>query len=304
MTQLGDFWLRLRAMGPADVVDILLVTILVYALLYSVRGTRAVQLLRGILLVLLMVMLFSRLVPLPTFSAIVSTLLPALVVAVPVVFQPELRRMMERLGRAGRFRARGVDGSGADATVTVVSVAARRLSESRCGALIVLERETGLDDLAERGVAMDAMASVDLILQLFHPNTPLHDGAIIIRSGRITSARVVLPLREAPLTNRQGLGTRHLAAISVSESTDALAIVVSEETGVISLARHGHLTRSLDEGALSRLLIQLLAAPVPSTAERLLGPLLKVAGGWPGGDVGRTPSGPSPDEGPTAGEGR
>jgi diadenylate cyclase len=271
-------------MGPADVLDILLVTSLIYGLLYSLRGTRAVQLLRGLLLVLLVVMVFSRVVPLPTFSAIVSTLLPALVVAVPVVFQPELRRAMERLGRAGRFRHRVVEGT-AGSIVSIVAVAARRLAESRHGALIVIERDTGLDDLAERGVRVDALASVDLILQLFYPNSPLHDGAVIVREGRIAAARVVLPLRDAPLSNRQGLGTRHLAAISVTDATDALAVVVSEETGVISLAQGGRLTRYLDEGELSRRLIPLLVTAQPTTAERLLAPFLRVAGGGPNGSV-------------------
>jgi len=283
LTELGDFWLRLRAMGPAEVLDILIVTGLIYALLYSVRGTRAVQLLRGILLVLLMVMLFSRLVPLPTFSTIVATLLPALVVAIPVVFQPELRRVMERLGRAGRLRYRPSDGGASGAIVTVVAMAARRLSEARHGALIVIERDTGLDDLAERGIKVDAAASVDILLQIFAPNTPLHDGAVIVAGGRVSAARVVLPLRDAPLGNRLGLGTRHLAAISVTEASDAVAVVVSEETGIISLAHGGKLTRRLDEGELSRRLVPLLVNEGPSPTERLFGSLFRATGTGGGG---------------------
>jgi len=272
MEQLGDLASYLLSIGPADLVDILLVASLLYAVLYVVRGTRAVELLRGILLLILVVFLFSQVARLRAFSWLVALLVPVFLVALPVIFQPELRRALERLGRAGLLRGRSVDGSAADNIVSIVSLAARQLSEARHGALIVLERETGLDDLAELGVALDAVATVDLLTQLFYPNTPLHDGAVIIRDGRIAAAGVVLPLSDSHAGDR-GFGTRHLAALSVTENTDAFAVIVSEETGTISLAREGALIRHLDEGELSRLLYRRFVTP-PSPAERLFAPLL------------------------------
>lgn len=269
-----DLAIRLGAMGPSDILDILLVSSLIFAVLYFVRGTRAVQLLRGILLMVLLVTFFSRLVRLPTFSSIVRASLPTLLLSIPIIFQPELRRVMERLGRAGRLRGRQGESTVADAMASIVALAAKRLSDAGHGALIVLERDTGLDDLAERGVALNADASVDLLAQLFYPNSPLHDGAVILSDGEVVAARVVLPIRDAPLLD-QSLGTRHLAAVSVSESTDALAVVVSEETGKISLAVAGRLLPDLDEGDLSRHLRQHLSQQ-PSPTGRLIGPLLRV----------------------------
>lgn len=300
MGSLGDFFIRLGAMGPADVLDILLVTALIFAVLYFVRGTRAVQLLRGILLVVLIVTLFSRLARLPTFSSIVRTALPALLISIPIIFQPELRRMMERLGRAGQIRGRPAEGGASDAVASIVALAARRLSERRYGALMVLERETGLDDLCERGVRLDAEASVDLLTQLFYPNTPLHDGAVILRDGRVVAARVVLPLGDVSLEDEH-LGTRHLAAASVSESTDALAVVVSEETGEISLAVSGRLITGLDEGTLSRRLRRDLAQPT-STAGRFLGPIFRATSFDLVGRSGGGSTTPAPEKADAAGD--
>jgi diadenylate cyclase len=275
MQQLQDLITYLEAMSVVDVIDIALVTGLISALLYAVRGTRAVQLLRGILLLVLVVFLFSQVLRLRAFGWLVSILLPALLITIPVVFQPELRRALERLGRAGVPLSRSGGSASPSAVVTVVALAARQLSELGYGGLIVLERATGLDDLAERGVRLDAEAGVDLLVQIFYPNTPLHDGAVIIRDGRVLAAGVVLPLGE-PRDESRGMGTRHLAALAVSEISDALAVVVSEETGTISLARDGQLHRSLDEGALSRLLYQYFVGP-PSTPGRLLTPWLHIA---------------------------
>jgi diadenylate cyclase len=207
------------------------------------------------------------------FSWLLEKILPALVVAVPVIFQPELRRALEQLGRARVFLAR--DDGGADSIVTVVSLAARRLAEQRHGALIVLEGGTGLGDLIERGVRLDAEASVELLTQIFYKNSPLHDGAVILRSGRIAAAGVVLPLGELRTgAAERGLGTRHLSALGLTEGTDALVVIVSEETGTISVARNGKLVRHLDEGELARLLYRWRTTP-SSPAERLLGPLLR-----------------------------
>jgi diadenylate cyclase len=271
LDQLHDLVTYLRAIRLVDVVDILLVAAVFYGLLYMVRGTRAVQLLRGILVLVLGVFLLSQVARLAAFSWLLAAVLPALLVAVPVIFQPELRRALEQLGRAGVFLYRtGVDPA-ADSVVTVVALAARRLSEQRFGALIVLERTTALGDLAERGTRLDAVTSVDLLSQIFVKNGPLHDGAVIIRDGRVAAAGVVLPLGELLPQHaaERGLGTRHLAALHVTELTDALAVVVSEETGTISLARDGNLIRHLDEGELARHLYRWYANPHRSQAQRI-----------------------------------
>jgi diadenylate cyclase len=156
--------------------------------------------------------------------------------------------------------------------VTVVSLAARQMAADRHGALIVLEHSVPLDEAVVRGVNLDAVASVELLRQIFQPNTPLHDGAVVIRGGRVAAAGVVLPLSETARDDRD-LGTRHLAARSVTETSDALAVVVSEESGTISLAREGELIRHLDDGELARLLYRWYVAPSPGPTERWLQPL-------------------------------
>lgn len=272
MEQLGDLGTYVLAMRTADFLDVALVGGLVFLLLYVVRGTRAVSLIRGILLLVLALFLVGQVAELQAFGYLARFMLPAIAIALPVIFQPELRRALERLGRAGLFLNWGTTPSGDDSIVTVVSLAARQLATDRCGALIVLERGAPLDDLLERGVALDAAASVELLRQIFYPNTPLHDGAVIIRRGRVAAAAVVLPLSDT-VAGDGDLGTRHLAAMSVTENSDALAVVVSEETCTISLARDGELIRNLDERELSRLLYRWYVAPAPSPTERWLVPL-------------------------------
>jgi diadenylate cyclase len=249
--QLADLGTYLRALQPVDLVDILLVAAFFYAALWLVRGTRAVQLIRGVLVLSLAFFLLSSFASLRGFHWLLEIMLPALLVAVPVIFQPELRRALEQVGRAGLIISREPEEMG---TVrSVVAVAARRLSEQRVGGLIVLEHNTALGDLVERGVRLDAEPSVELLVQIFVRNSPLHDGAVIIRGDRIAAAGVVLPIGELYGAGLPpGLGTRHLAALSLTETTDAEAVVVSEETGRIALARNGRLLTDLDEGALSR----------------------------------------------------
>jgi diadenylate cyclase len=244
-----------------DLADIALVTIMFYAVLYAIRGTQAVQMLRGLILVTFFAILVTPIV-LDEFTAfrwLISKTLTALLVAIPVILQPELRRALERLGRA----VQGMRLSSAQSmtrVVTGISRAAGELSERQYGALIVVEQMTGLQNIAETGIKMDAMISSDLLVSIFYPKTPLHDGAVIVRDDRIIAAAAVLPLSEHPLTDRKR-GTRHLAAIGVTEGTDAIAVVVSEETGSISVARHGRLVRIADEGKLYSLLAQWLAKP-------------------------------------------
>lgn len=269
--EIADLTLRVRSMSVGDILDVLLVATLIYALLYLVQGTRAVQLVKGVVLFLApIIILFINAAELIAFNAILqNVLLPSLLVAIPVIFQPELRRAIERLGRTRLLLNRTFGSAAEEEFVRSIASAARRLSASRFGALIVLERETGLGELVERGVALDARITTELLLQIFHPNTPLHDGAIIVSHGRIAAARVVIPLGETH--DRQfALGTRHLAATEVSASTDAIAVVVSEETGTISLARDGRLTRHLDEMSLIRILgTEFRAQPSPVERARL-----------------------------------
>lgn len=260
----------------ASLIDIALVTAVFYAVLYAIRGTQAVQLLRGLIVVTLITVLVttSVLEKLPAVSWLVSRILTALLVAIPVIFQPELRRGLERLGRAGLV-LRSTSEESTTRVISSITRAARELSERRHGALIVIERETGLQHIAETGVRMDALISSDLLITIFHPRTPLHDGAVIVRDNRVIAATAVLPLPESPLADRT-MGTRHLAALGISEVSDAIVVVVSEETGTISLARHGRMVRNLDEGRLSRLLYRGYAR-----RERRLMDLLKPLPGEP-----------------------
>lgn len=240
--------------GWGSVLDILLVTAVFYALLYAIRGTQAVQLLRGLIVVSLIIVLITTSVQ-GTFTAfgwLVDRTLTALLVAIPVIFQPELRRGLERLGRAG-LMLRSTPQESATQIVNSIARAARELSDRRHGALMVIEQETGLQQIAETGVRLDAAVTSDLLITIFHPKTPLHDGAVIIRDARIIAATAVLPLSESPPADRH-IGTRHLAAIGVTEVSDAIAVIVSEETGAISVARHGRMVRNLDDGRLARLL--------------------------------------------------
>lgn len=311
MEQLADLGTYLRAIRLGDVLDIMLVAGLFYAVLFVVRGTRAVQLIRGILVVILVTFLLSGVANLQAFGWLLQGLLPLLLVSIPVVFQPELRRALEQLGRAGLLLPRTMSEAEADTVVSVIALAARRLSERREGALIVLERDTALGDLAERGVRLDAEASVEMLTQIFFKNSPLHDGAAIVRDGRIAAARVVLPIGDlgSGAEAGRGLGTRHLAAISVTEATDALAVVVSEETGTISLARDGKLVRHLDEGELSRTMYRHYAAR-QRPADRWLGPITRGAvasarapWAWAGRRVGGNDDPESPDRAETAASG-
>ena len=273
MNQLSDLWIYILSMGPTEVLDVLLVAALIYGLLYVVRGARAAQLLRGILILVLFVFVVSQYLQLPAFQGILRAILPAILVSVPVIFQPELRRAFERLGRPGLFSLRA--GERLDSGfATVIALAARRLADQRHGALIVIERGSRLDELTERGVALDAALGEDLLAQIFYPNSPLHDGAVVVRNGRIAAARVVLPLGEQT-TQSRGLGTRHLAAISITRSADVVAVVVSEESGIVSMAQDGRLTRRLDEGALAQRLYRALLEPEAPATLRALEPVVR-----------------------------
>lgn len=246
----------LTLLGRLDVwavVDILLVTLIFYTVLRLFQGTQAVTLVRGLLIVSVVMFVVTNFVEgLTAFRWLVRSSLPAILVALPVIFQPELRRMLERLGRTAPLLARPVEIDAVDELIDTLVSATMRLSAHRFGAIIVLEGTVGLEEYVETGTRIDGLVSERLLLAIFYPNAALHDGAVIIRGNRIVAAACVLPLSPRPLEAH--LGTRHRAGLGVTEQGDALAIIVSEETGTISVARYGRLVRRLDDKRLRRVL--------------------------------------------------
>ena len=233
--------------------DVALVVLVFYWLLFLLRGTQAVQLLRGIIILVLLVGLLSAIRELRAFGWLVRNAIPALLVSIPVIFQPELRRALERLGRTGTLLTAPTREQEMGRVIEGIAAASHVLSERRHGAIIVLERETGLREYIDTGVEMDAAVTPALLETTFFPNTALHDGAVIIRDDRIVAAACVLPLIEN-MSGERNLGTRHRAAVGITEQSDALAIVVSEETGIVSIARRGGVARRLDDNRLQRVL--------------------------------------------------
>ncbi len=226
-------------------------TLIFFGVLYLVRDTQAMILLRGIILILLLVALMTSLVNLPALSWLIRTILPAMVFVIPVIFAPEIRRALERIGRAGTFfRASSKNGSeGIHQIIQPVVGAAARLSARQHGALIILERFDHLDDYIRTGVLIQADVTPEMLMQIFYPNTPLHDGAVIISGKKIVAAACILPLSSSGIlarTPERKMGLRHRAAVGITEITDSIAVVVSEETGAISIAHAGRIIRRLD----------------------------------------------------------
>ncbi|MFC7441651.1 diadenylate cyclase CdaA [Laceyella putida] len=246
-----------------DVVDILIVSYIIYHLLTLLKGTRAVQLLKGIS-VLLLIWLISNLFHLATLQWLIENLFSVGVITVIIIFQPELRRALEQLGRGGIFGRTGqVEDKMAAMVVGEVSRAVSFFSKRKIGALIAIERQTGLSDYIETGTVLEAKLSSELLKNIFFPNTPLHDGAVIIRNDRIMAAGCYLPLSENPFISKD-LGTRHRAGIGLSEISDAVMVMVSEETGQISLALSGQLERNISEEQLASRLYEELKSPEKS----------------------------------------
>jgi diadenylate cyclase len=227
----------------SSVLDILLVALVFYGLFRLFQGTQAVALLRGILVIaLIIVVAASRFT---AFAWLLRNALPMILVAIPVIFQPELRRALERLGRSAPFvMGRSAREASAQQVIHEIAQAVEALARERTGALIVLEGETGLEEYIESGERIDAGVSARLLTTVFFPGTPLHDGAVIIRGERVIAAACVLPLTQRDLAD-SSLGTRHRAAVGITEQNDAVAIVVSEETGIVSLARAGRMAGCL-----------------------------------------------------------
>ena len=239
-------------------IDILVVAIIVYKLIMLIRGTRAVQLIKGLSIVIGLYFL-SDLLNLTTLNWLMQQFQLMIVVALPIVFQPELRRALEQLGRGKIFSGAspllGVEDM--SKLINEIVYAVEFLKKDKKGALIVIERKTGLNDYIESGVKIDAVASMELLVNIFSPNSPLHDGAIIIRGDRIEAAGCFLPLTDSPYLSKQ-LGTRHRAALGIAEHSDAVVIIISEETGAVSLAHEGELTRFLDRDNLKKNLEEIL----------------------------------------------
>lgn len=241
----------LRQVTWTTVVDVLLVALIFYSILRLFRGTQAVSLLRGLLVVALVALLAAS--RLTAFNWLMRNSYPVILVAIPVIFQPELRRALERLGRTAPLLGRGGRETAAQRVMHEVMLAVETLSRERTGALIVLEGETGLEEFLESGQRVDAQVSARLLTTIFFPGTPLHDGAVIVRGDRVVAAACVLPLTARALPDGT-LGTRHRAAVGITEQCDALAVVVSEESGIISVARNGRIARRLDAQRLRRIL--------------------------------------------------
>jgi diadenylate cyclase len=237
------------------IIDILLVALMFFGVSFLIRGTQAMALVRGVLLLLGIVVVVSNVLQLTALRWLLQNVLTFLAVAIPVIFQPELRRALERLGRAGFLINRQAPESLRTKIIEDICQAAERLSERRHGALIVLERNSSLQEYIRTGVTLNADVSAHLLLTVFWPRTELHDGASIIDSrGRVASAASVLPLSSARTMTTPKLGTRHRAALGISEVSDAICVVVSEETGRISIANGGRLIPRLDPKRLRTIL--------------------------------------------------
>jgi len=250
-----EFWIQLKDISwQSSLVDIAVVAVIIYQLLMLIKGTRAVQLIKG-LFVLLIVSVVSKYMELTTLSWMLDKVWYMLVVALPVVFQPELRRALEQLGR-GKFIKMHSTSTGPEEYRKLIDELARCtqfLSQSRIGALIVIEKQTGIQEFIETGVKIDGVVSSEFLVNIFIPKSPLHDGAVIIRGDRVAAAGCFLPLTQDTGLQKD-LGTRHRAALGLSEVSDSVIIVVSEENGIISVAKNGRLTRNLDEKGLRDLL--------------------------------------------------
>jgi diadenylate cyclase len=236
--------------GWRDLLEILIVAYVVYALLRFLVGTRALQIVFG-LLVLTVIYLVAFLLKLSMITYLLGVVFTYGVFAALVVFQPELRQALARLGQTPVFRLFG--GGPTAAVADEIAEAVERLSRSATGAIIAVEREVRLDQYLEAGTTMRATVSADLLATIFSPYSPLHDGAVLVRGEEIVGAGCILPLTQNPVGDRS-LGTRHRAALGLSEETDALVLVVSEETAIVSLARAGALQRGLSSEQISAVL--------------------------------------------------
>lgn len=245
-----------------SVFDLFLVTLVFYLVLLLLRDTQAMVLLRGVLFFIILLTLFTSFIELPAFSWLVRNVVPALLFAIPVIFAPEIRRGLEKIGRVGPSQLltqkTQVNEESMKSTIHAVVTAAARLSARQHGALIIMQRRQNLDEYVRTGVRLDATVTAELLLQIFYPNTPLHDGAVIIANNLIVAGSCVMPLSSSGILTRspeRQMGLRHRAALGTSEATDAITVVVSEQTGSISIAHSGRMIRRLDSERLENILL-------------------------------------------------
>jgi len=247
-----EFWPLWKFLRWQDVLDILIVAYLFYRILLLIRGTRAVQMAAGLSVIVMMYFVAGEL-KLLTLHWLLGTFMSSIFLVVVIVFQEDIRRALIHMGRSPFIRAQTEYSQVIEEVVKAVSF----LAEKKIGALIVFERETGLNEFIESGLPIEARVNRDLLISIFHPTSPLHDGAVIIRESRLLAASVILPLSTNPQIGR-GLGTRHRAAIGITEVSDAVSVVVSEETGAISLAVGGKITRDISAPTLRKMLSEFL----------------------------------------------
>ncbi|HEV8534218.1 MAG TPA: diadenylate cyclase CdaA [Candidatus Limnocylindria bacterium] len=252
-----------QPLGWNNVLDVLLVAVFIYYLLVLIRGTRAVQLLLGVL-VLVLIYFAATALQLTLTTLVLQALFALALVAIPVVFQPELRRALGQIGQLGplnRLLAPGTEEE-IEGIVDELVRAALLISEAKHGALVVLERGTGLQDYSETGVPVNGKLTAELLASIFMTRSPLHDGAVIVRGSQILAAACLLPLEESADRSAHRYGMRHRAALSISAQTDAIVVVVSEETQAISIAAGGRIIGALDEERLRRVLSSLLRSRI------------------------------------------
>ena len=247
-----------------NILDIVILTFLIYTILKYITKTTAAQVVKGLLLLLLCTWV-TGLIGFSTLNWLLRNILSVGIVAIIVLFQPELRRMLERFGRLSSFFGTDISKttpSEASRLADNIVAAAQQLSEQKLGALIIIENQTGLNEYLKSGIEVDSVVTEELLGNIFTHNAPLHDGAVILRSGRIAAAGCMLPLTQNRFLSSQ-LGMRHRAAIGITEVTDALSVVVSEETGFISIAENGVLFRDIDAQRLRERLMQTFTDEAP-----------------------------------------
>ena len=262
---LGEILYFIQRLNWLNFLDLFLVTAVFYAILLLLRDTQAIVLLRGVLFFVILLVLLTSFISLPAFSWITKNVVPTLLFAIPVIFAPEIRRGLEKIGRAGSnnlfIRQNLAQNQKMRQTIHIIVTAAARLSARQHGALIVIQRHDVLDDYVRTGVLLNAGVTPELLLQIFYPNTPLHDGAVIIADNLIVAASCVMPLSASGILTRspeRQMGLRHRAALGTSEATDAITVVVSEQTGSISIAHNGRMIRRLDSERLENILLAFL----------------------------------------------
>ena len=254
---LDKFFNMINTLRFLDIIDIAIVAVCIYKLYMMIKETRAEQLVKGLVIIFIFVKISDSL-KLYTVNWVLENMMTALSIMIIVVFQPELRKILETIGRSNILTKSFADirGEKVDKCVEEIVHAVFSLSRQRIGALIIFERSTGLGDVVETGTVLNSAISSELLINIFIPNTPLHDGAVVIKNDTIKAAACFLPLSTEQSISKE-LGTRHRAAIGMSEKSDCLALIVSEETGGISIAEHGKINRYVDEPTLTKILTKL-----------------------------------------------